>query len=260
MRIRHIAIALATTALMSCSSGTSSTSTSIAAPTSATDQSVTSTSVAAVMPEEVSSTVTTTTAATTGKLTSFTAEVWADNWFSLYINGKLVGQDSVAITTEKSFNSDRITFTASYPFTIAMVTKDFKQNDTGLEYIGTDRQQMGDGGFVAQFTDTSTGKVVAITNSSWRGLVVHQAPLNVSCEKSTTPDTECTSRISAEPAGWSQTSFNDSSWSSASTYSKEQVGVKDGYNDISWSSSAQIIWTSDLEIDNTILWRYVVTE
>ena len=260
MKIRHIAIALATTALVSCSSGTSSTSTSIAVPTSAADQAVTSTSVAAAMPDEASSIVTTTTAATTGKLTSFTAEVWADNWFSLYINGKLVGQDSVAITTERSFNSDRITFTASYPFTIAMVTKDFKQNDTGLEYIGTDRQQMGDGGFVAQFTDTSTGKVVASTNSSWRGLVVHQAPLNVSCEKSKTPDTECTSRISAEPAGWSQTSFNDASWSSASTYSKEQVGVKDGYNDISWSSNAQIIWTSDLEIDNTILWRYVVTE
>ena len=190
---------------------------------------------------------------------SFTAEVWADNWFSLYINGKLVGQDSVAITTEKSFNSDRITFTASYPFTIAMVTKDFKQNDTGLEYIGTDRQQMGDGGFVAQFTDTSTGKVVAYTNSSWRGLVVHQAPLNVSCEKSKTPDTECTSRISAEPAGWSESSFNDASWPTASTYSKEQVGVKDGYNNISWSSNAQIIWTSDLEIDNTILWRHTVT-
>jgi hypothetical protein len=190
---------------------------------------------------------------------SFTAEVWADNWFSLYINGKLVGQDSVAITTEKSFNADRITFTASYPFTIAMVTKDFKQNDTGLEYIGTDRQQMGDGGFVAQFTDTSTGKVVAYTNSSWRGLVVHQAPLNVSCEKSKTPDTECTSRISAEPAGWLESSFNDASWPTASTYSKEQVGVKDGYNNISWSSNAQIIWTSDLEVDNTILWRYAVT-
>jgi len=190
---------------------------------------------------------------------TFTAEVWADNWFSLYINGKLVGEDSVPITTEKSFNSERITFTASYPFTIAMVAKDFKQNDTGLEYIGTDRQQMGDGGFVAQFTDTSTGKVVAYTNSSWRGLVVHQAPLNKSCEKSKTPDTECTSRISAEPTGWSESSFNDASWPTASAYSNEQVGVKDGYNNISWSSNAQIIWTSDLEIDNTILWRYVVT-
>jgi len=258
MKIRHIAVALATTLLVSCSSGTSSTSTSIAVPTSATDQSETSTSVAAVMPDEASSTVTTTTAATTGKLISFTAEVWADNWFSLYINGKLVGQDSVAITTERSFNSDRVTFTASYPFTIAMVTKDFKQNDTGLEYIGTDRQQMGDGGFVAQFTDTSTGRVVATTSSAWRGLVIHQAPLNVSCEKSSKPDVDCTSRIAAEPSGWTGASFSDSSWPTANTYSKEQVGVKDGYNSITWASNAQIIWTSDLEIDNTILWRYTV--
>jgi len=258
MKIRHIAVALATTLLVSCSSGTSSTSTSIAVPTSATDQSETSTSVAAVMPDEASSTVTTTTAATTGKLISFTAEVWADNWFSLYINGKLVGQDSVAITTERSFNSDRVTFTASYPFTIAMVTKDFKQNDTGLEYIGTDRQQMGDGGFIAQFTDTSTGRVVATTSSAWRGLVIHQAPLNVSCEKSSKPDVDCTSRIAAEPSGWTGASFSDSSWPTANTYSKEQVGVKDGYNSITWASNAQIIWTSDLEIDNTILWRYTV--
>ena len=258
MKIRHIAVALATTLLVSCSSGTSSTSTSIAVPTSATDQSETSTSVAAVMPDEASSTVTTTTAATTGKLISFTAEVWADNWFSLYINGKLVGQDSVAITTERSFNSDRVTFTASYPFTIAMVTKDFKQNDTGLEYIGTDRQQMGDGGFVAQFTDTSTRRVVATTSSAWRGLVIHQAPLNVSCEKSSKPDVDCTSRIAAEPSGWTGASFSDSSWPTANTYSKEQVGVKDGYNSITWASNAQIIWTSDLEIDNTILWRYTV--
>jgi hypothetical protein len=189
---------------------------------------------------------------------TFTAEVWADNWFSLYINGKLVGEDSVAITTERSFNSERITFTASYPFTIAMVTKDFKQNDTGLEYIGTDRQQMGDGGFIAQFTDTSTGRVVATTSSAWRGLVIHQAPLNKSCEKSSKPEVDCTSRIATEPSGWTQTSFNDSSWTAANTYSKEAVGVKDGYNNISWSSSAQLIWTSDLEIDNTILWRYTV--
>jgi hypothetical protein len=189
---------------------------------------------------------------------TFTAEVWADNWFSLYINGKLVGEDSVPITTEKSFNSERITFTASYPFTIAMVTKDFKQNDTGLEYIGTDRQQLGDGGFIAQFTDTSTGRVVATTSSAWRGLVIHQAPLNKSCEKSSKPEVDCTSRIATEPSGWTQTSFNDSSWTAANTYSKEAVGVKDGYNNISWSSSAQLIWTSDLEIDNTILWRYTV--
>ena len=250
-------VVLASIFISSCSSGSSSTmtdeTTTTGVDTTTTNEIFTTSTLA---PNET--TIDSETTAVKSVQSSFTAEVWADNWFSLYINGKLVGQDSVAITTEKSFNSDRITFTASYPFTIAMVTKDFKQNDTGLEYIGTDRQQMGDGGFVAQFTDTSTGKVVAYTNSSWRGLVVHQAPLNVSCEKSKTPDTECTSRISAEPAGWSESSFNDASWPTASAYSKEQVGVKDGYNNISWSSNAQIIWTSDLEIDNTILWRHTV--
>ena len=250
-------VVLASIFIASCSSGSSSTmtdeTTTTGVDTTTTNEIFTSSTLA---PNET--TIDSETTTVKSVQSSFTAEVWADNWFSLYINGKLVGQDSVAITTEKSFNSDRITFTASYPFTIAMVTKDFKQNDTGLEYIGTDRQQMGDGGFVAQFTDTSTGKVVAYTNSSWRGLVIHQAPLNVSCEKSRTPDTECTSRISAEPAGWSESSFNDASWPTASAYSKEQVGVKDGYNNISWSSNAQIIWTSDLEIDNTILWRHTV--
>ena len=243
--------------IASCSSGSSST-VQVDTTTAAMDATTTSAIVAGSTMASSEIAIDPSTTVVKSAQSSFTAEVWADNWFSLYINGTLVGEDSVPITTEKSFNSERITFTASYPFTIAMVTKDFKQNDTGLEYIGTDRQQMGDGGFVAQFTDTSTGRVVATTSSAWRGLVIHQAPLNVSCEKSKTPDTECTSRISAEPSGWTQTSFNDSSWTTANTYSKEAVGVKDGYNNISWSSNAQLIWTSDLKIDNTILWRYTV--
>lgn len=194
----------------------------------------------------------------TGQKFTFVAEVWADNWFALYINGVLVGQDSVSITTEKSFNSEKISYSASYPFVIGMITKDFIQNDTGLEYIGSSRQQIGDGGFIAQFTNTSTGKVVAYTSSAWRGYVIHQAPLNVSCEKSKTPTTECQSKIQAEPSGWSQKTFDDSKWSLASVYTKEAIGVKDGYNQITWSSQSQLIWSSDLKIDNTVLWRYAI--
>jgi len=257
MKPLRILVVVTSIFIASCSSGSSST---MSADTTTADMATTTTS-AIVTNSTVASSGTVIDSSTTAvksAQSTFTAEVWADNWFSLYINGKLVGEDSVPITTEKSFNSERITFTASYPFTIAMVTKDFKQNDTGLEYIGTDRQQMGDGGFIAQFTDTSTGRVVATTSSAWRGLVIHQAPLNKSCEKSSKPEVDCTSRIATEPSGWTQTSFNDSSWTAANTYSKEAVGVKDGYNNISWSSSAQLIWTSDLEIDNTILWRYTV--
>ena len=49
------------------------------------------------------------------KIYSFTAEIWADNWFALYVNGKKVGEDSTPFATERSFNSDAISFKSSYP-------------------------------------------------------------------------------------------------------------------------------------------------
>ena len=101
-----------------------------------------------------------------------------------------------------------------------------------------------------------TGEVVAYTNSDWQGLVIHRAPLDKSCEKSAAPETECQSSIASEPEGWSVPSFSDTSWTQALEYSAEAIGVKDGYNDISWAKDARLIWSSDLEIDNTILWRY----
>lgn len=195
---------------------------------------------------------------TTGHESTLTAQVWADNWFALYVNGTKVGEDSVPFPTERSFNSERITFTATYPLTIAMVTRDFMQDDSGLEYVGTDRQQMGDGGFIAQFTDSATGKVVATTGPGWRGLVVHRAPLDTSCEKSVSPSTDCESSINAEPADWTAQEFDDSGWVTATTYTEQEVGVKDGYLDVKWSPSARLIWTSSLTQDNTILWRHTV--
>ena len=197
----------------------------------------------------------TSTVASSSQISTFTAEVWADNWFALYVNGELVGEDSVPITTERSFNAETITFTASYPLTIAMITKDFKETDSGLEYIGEPNQQMGDGGFVAQFTDTSTGEIVATTNGDWRGLVIQTAPLNVECEKSADPDTDCQFETLDEPVNWTSSNFDDSSWANATSYLADEVGVKDGYNEITWDSMAEIIWGPNLNTNNTILWR-----
>ena len=59
----------------------------------------------------------------------FRADVWADNWFALYVNGEQVGEDPVSITTERSFNSESISFTAEYPLTIALMAKDYIEND-----------------------------------------------------------------------------------------------------------------------------------
>ena len=193
-----------------------------------------------------------------GSPVTFTAEVWADNWFALYANGELVGEDSVPITTERSFNAETITFRATYPLTVAMITKDYKETDSGLEYIGTDRQQMGDGGFIAQITDTTTGQVVAATGADWRGLVIHRAPTNKECEQSADPETACQFEITDEPAEWTDAAFDDSAWTDATVYTAAAVGTKEGYDTITWDPSASLIWTSDLEADNTILWRETV--
>ena len=190
----------------------------------------------------------------------FKAEVWADNWFALYVNGELVGEDSVPITTERSFNAETITFTAAYPLTIAIEAKDFKETDSGLEYIGERNQQMGDGGIIAQITDLSTGNVVAVTHSGWRVLVIHRAPLNPDCEKAANPDTACRYDKTDAPSGWTSADFDASSWTPATEWTEAAVRPRGGYNEIPWHESARLIWGSDLEVDNTILLRLTVPD
>jgi hypothetical protein len=240
---RSTVLLLAILGVAACSSSSKTTITS----------STSALSAPSVTEEEPTSTV-----ATSAQSSTFTAEVWADNWFSLYVNGQLVGEDSVPITTERSFNAETITFTATYPLTIAMITKDYKETDSGLEYIGEPNQQMGDGGFVAQFTDTATGEIIATTNGAWRGLVIQTAPLNVECEKSADPDTDCQFETLDEPANWTSSNFDDSSWANATSYLADEVGVKDGYNEITWDSMAEIIWGPNLNTNNTILWRILI--
>lgn len=186
---------------------------------------------------------------------SFTAEVWADNWFALYVNGKKVGQDSVPITTERSFNAETITFTATYPLTIGIMAKDFTENASGLEYIGTNRQQIGDGGVIAQIRDNKTGKTIATTSSSWKARTLNKAPLNPECVTSSNPVANCKSSNTPEPTNWSKTGASNSGWTNATVYTPEEVGAKDGYNTIAWSPNAKPIWSSDLELDNTVLLR-----
>jgi phosphatidylethanolamine-binding protein (PEBP) family uncharacterized protein len=196
--------------------------------------------------------------AAVSKNVSFQAEVWADNWFSLYANGKKVGEDSVPITTEKSFNSEKIKFTATYPLTIGLMAKDFVENASGLEYIGKSNQQIGDGGIILQIRDLTTNQIVAYTDSTWKSLVVFKAPLNPECVTSKAPLTDCKSQTIKNSTTWYSPSYKDSSWLSANEFSKEAVGVKDGYFNIDWSANAKLIWSSDLKLDNTILFRKII--
>ena len=193
------------------------------------------------------------------KSITFQAEIWVDNWFALYINGKKVGEDSVPITTERSFNSEKIKFTATYPFTVGLMVRDFTENSSGLEYIGKPNQQIGDGGAIAQIRDLSTNKIIAATDTTWKIFITNKAPLNPDCVSSTNPLVDCKYQNTSTPSNWSTNSFKDTAWKSATSYTKEEVGVKDGYFDISWSSTAGLIWSSDLKLDNTVLIRKTVS-
>lgn len=193
-----------------------------------------------------------------GISSTFQIEVWADNWMAVYVDGQLIGEDSVPITTERSFNAETFTFEASYPFTLAIEAKDFKETDSGIEYIGEGNQQMGDGGLIAQVTDTATGEVVAATSSDWATLVVHRAPLNTDCEKDADPDATCEFEIVETPADWASADYDDGAWATATEWSANDVGPKDGYDRIDWDDAAQLIWGTDLEVDNTILLRTTI--
>lgn len=199
---------------------------------------------------------------TAAPVITFQLEAWADNWFAAYLGEELIVEDSVSITTERSFNAETAVFEASYPLTLNFILKDFKENDTGLEYIGTNRQQMGDGGFIMQLTDVGTGKVVAVSNADWACTVIHEAPLDKSCENESNPvagTAPCAFIDLGEPDGWKSADFDDSSWTATTVHAASAVSPKDGYNQISWNPSAELIWGPDLETDNTILCRVTIS-
>ncbi len=205
----------------------------------------------------------------TGETTSepdtatFQLEAWADNWFAAYLGEELIVEDSVSITTERSFNAETATFEASYPLNLNFILMDFKENDTGLEYIGERNQQMGDGGFIMQLTDTSTGEVVAVSDDSFMCTVIHTAPLDKSCESESNPVAgvaPCTFEDLGEPDGWMSADFDDSAWTATTIHTAAAVDPKQGYDDISWDSSAQFIWGLDLETNNTLLCRVTISE
>lgn len=186
------------------------------------------------------------------------AKVYADNWFEFYVDGEVVMTDSVPITTEMSFNTEVFSFETELPAQLAFHVMDYKEDDSGYEYItsSTKRQQLGGGGFMAEFTNAS-GEVLAATNSDWLCQVIHQAPLDEGCASDTQ---SCTANILPLPAGWSSASFDDSDWPAAVVHSDRAVGPKREHGRLSWDSESQFIWGEDLKIDNTILCRLTLSE
>jgi hypothetical protein len=115
--------------------------------------------------------------------TTLMAEIWVDNWFEMLVNGQPILQDSTPYKTERSFNAERVRFKADSPATFAFEFRDFMENDTGLEYIGSRRQQMGDGGAIVQVMNSDTNAVVVTSDATWKCLVAQSSGQRCLCAR-----------------------------------------------------------------------------
>nr|MCH9740964.1 hypothetical protein [Campylobacterota bacterium] len=254
IKLKYLVISLVATTFIGCGSGGSGESSNDEStePTSSIDSQNSTNSSSEESNQSISQT-----------LSQFKLEAWADNWFAAYLGERLIIEDSVSITTEKSFNSETETFEGTYPLYLNFIIKDFKENDTGLEYIGQANQQIGDGGFIMQITDLGRGKVIAVSDEKMQCKVIHKAPLDKACANEANPiagEGSCLYSSEDEPSDWKSSSFDYGSWTSAKVYSEDDVRPKDGYDNITWDADAKLIWSSDLELDNTLLCTLTVEE
>lgn len=162
------------------------------------------------------------------------ANIYADNWFMMYINGKLAAVDSIDFIPHNVVSVDIL---PEYPMSIAVMAKDNADPKTGLEY----GDRIGDGGFVLKFGDGT------VSNAKWKAKAFFTGPLGRD-----TKDPKV--RHLPIPENWWAPDFDDSSWGQAKEYTEEQVNPKDPYYKADFKG-ASFIWTDDLDLDNTVIFR-----
>jgi hypothetical protein len=202
----------------------------------------------------------------------FTAYIFGDNYFEMYVNGIPVGKDPVPYT---DFNSCIIRFKAKKPFTLAVKCVDWEENlGLGTEKNGSSSNYIGDGGFVTIIKNTS-GSIVGITDNSWKAQTFYISPVSdLACLSeigNIRLSSNCTSSVGASnsygvhwaiPTNWFNTTYDDSYWPAATTFSNSIVGVNNklsykNFADVfdNTSKDASFIWSSNLKLDNLVLFR-----
>jgi hypothetical protein len=198
----------------------------------------------------------------------------ADNYFELYINGRLIGVDSTPFTP---FNSHVVRFRVKRPYTIAVLGQDWEDKlGLAMEVNQSNPWHSGDGGFVAKFSDGTA------TDSSWKAQSFYIGPLmqpddvieygNIHdtshiggrvhpLAKLPTCQEQCFAIHYPIPDGWMNSGFDDSQWPRAFEYLDQDVGIggvpgywrfPEAYMGSRW------IWSISLVFDNTVLLRKTV--
>ena len=160
--------------------------------------------------------------------------VYADNWFILYINGKLVATDPIDFLPHNVVSVDVL---PEYPMTIAVMAKDNANAVTGMEY----GDNIGDGGFILKFSDGT------VTDATWKARSFSRGPLN---GDKTSPKVE----HDPIPANWFAKDFDDRGWANATVFTEEEVGPKEPFYQADFKG-AKWVWSKDLGLDNTVIFR-----
>lgn len=212
-----------------------------------------------------------------GGTEAFTAYIFGDNYFELYVNGQLIAVDSVPFTP---FNASVVKFTAQRPLNLAIMGVDWEENlGLGSEEGRGSSYYPGDAGLVMQLQDAS-GEVIAITDTDWRAQTFYVSPLQdrdcLVAEGQIRDSSSCSTAAASDgsafsaaywdlPADWMTADFDDSSWPNAVAYSNETVGVdnKPGYTNFTElfdaaDADASFIWSANLVLDNLVLLRKTI--
>lgn len=207
----------------------------------------------------------------------FTAYIFADNYFELYVNGTLLAVDSVPFTP---FNSSVVKFSADRPVSLAVMGVDWEENlGLGSEAGRGSDYFPGDAGLVMQIVDAS-GAPVAITDDTWRAQTFYVSPLDdracLAVDGATRNSSACSTDAARDGSGfsaafwdipdtWMMPDFDDAGWPAAYTYTNDTVGVdnKPGYTNFTDvfddpQADAQFIWSSNLVLDNLVLLRSTI--
>lgn len=168
---------------------------------------------------------------------TITLNAYADNWCAIFINGRLVAVDAIDFLPH---NQISVRILPEYPMTIAVLAKDNAEPATGLEY----GNKIGDAGFILKLGDGT------VTSSAWKAKAFFRGPLNSNVANPVVERTPL-------PARWYAPDFDDSGWENATEYTSERVGP-DGDYVASAFTGAKFIWTSDLNLDNTVVFRTTI--
>ena len=166
------------------------------------------------------------------------ANIYADNWFSLSINGEVVAIDSITFLPHNVVSVDIL---PSYPMTIVVMAKDNADPKTGMEYANTN---VGDGGFILKFADGT------VTDGSWKAKCFSRGPIDGDTRNPRVENIPI-------PDNWQAVEFDDSTWKKSREYSEQEIDPKQPYYDADFRG-AKFIWTDDLLLDNTVIFRRTV--